>query len=88
MMTKKQLIAATLRESTCPPTYRKVMVEELERRLPETVMKVCNDFKSLEVPCCESCHVGYAHYDMELITLPDQTSAWLCAVKEAISRKE
>jgi hypothetical protein len=91
MITKKQLIATTLRESNCPPMYRKVIVEELERRLQETVVKVCSDFRYLGVPCCESCHVGYAHYDMELITLSDQTSAWLCcavAVALCQSRKE
>jgi hypothetical protein len=87
MMTKKQLIATTLRESNCPPNYRKVIVEELERRLPETVVKVCSDFRYIAVPCCEFCHVSYAHYDMELITLPDQTSAWLCcAVAVALSK--
>ena len=86
MMTKKQLIATTLRESNCPPNYRKVIVEELERR-PETVVKVCSDFRYIAVPCCEFCHVSYAHYDMELITLPDQTSAWLCcAVAVALSK--
>jgi hypothetical protein len=89
MMTKKQIIATTVQESNCPPNYRKVMVQELEGRLPETVMKVCSDFKSLATPCCESCHVGYAHYDMALITLPDQTTAWLCcAVAEALSHRE
>jgi hypothetical protein len=33
----------------------------LERRLPETVVKVCSDFRYIAVPCCESCHVSYAH---------------------------
>ena len=88
MMTKKQIIATTVRESNCPPNYRKVMARELEIRLPDTIMMVCSDFKSLATPCCESCHVGYAHYDMELITV-DQTTAWLCcALVKALSLKK
>ncbi len=43
------------------------------------------DFKDLNVECCETCHEFYPHYDMSLIELPDGAKAWVCDhVKSAI----
>jgi hypothetical protein len=85
-MTKNEIIEKTLKDMNLPePTYDEIVVAELQRRLPDTEIKTCDDFKHLNTVCCETCHTFYAHYDMNLIDLPDGAKAWVCdAVEWAI----
>jgi len=58
---------------------------ELRERLPDTDIKTCEDFRHLNVTCCDTCHTFHPHYEMSLIDLPDGTKAWVCdPVKWAI----
>lgn len=41
-------------------------------------IKTCEDFRHLNVECCETCHNFYAHYEMKVIQLPDGSPAWVC----------
>lgn len=61
-----------------------VTIPELMKRLPDGEVLTCADFDFPE-ECCESCHYAYAHYDMELVDLPDGRKAWICcAVRRAL----
>jgi hypothetical protein len=52
-------------------------------------IKVCDDFRHLNVQCCRTCHEFYPHYDMSLIDLPGGGKAWVCdTVKWALYRKK
>src|ERR1700722_1764454 len=52
--------------------------------LPQADIKTCEDFRYLNVECCQICHENAA-YEMSVVTLPDGCHAWLCdAVKSAI----
>jgi len=87
-MTKADIIAKTLKECRCPvdigeppasdETDCEEVVAELNRRLPDTDIKTCEDFRHLNVECCELCHECYPHYSMGLIDLPDGAKAWVC----------
>jgi hypothetical protein len=85
-MTKNEIIEATLSDmKVLEPDSEKDIIAELQRRLPDTEIKTCDDFKHLNAACCETCHTFCAHFDMKLIDLPDGTKAWVCdAVKWAI----
>jgi hypothetical protein len=58
----------------------------LQDVLPDGMdIKVCEDFKHLNVECCKTCHEFYPHYDMSLIDLPGGVKAWVCdSVKWAL----
>jgi hypothetical protein len=61
----------------------------LHDKLPEGNIKTCEDFRYLNVECCETCHGQYAHYEMQTIKLPDGSPAWVCGpVKWAIYPEE
>jgi hypothetical protein len=90
-MTKAEIIAKTMKDmppiqvQTDPPFSEEQDDEEfiisvLQDVLPDGVdIKVCDDFKHLNVECCETCHEFYPHYDMSLIKLPDGgKAAWVC----------
>ena len=88
-MTKADIIAKTLKECTCPldigepptgdePDYEEIVIAELNRRLPDTDIKTCEDFRHLNVECCEICHECFPQYQMNLIDLTDGTKAWVC----------
>jgi hypothetical protein len=68
------------------PDYQAIVIAELNRRLPDGVkIKTCEDFRHLNVECCDTCHNFYPHYEMRVIELPDGSPAWLCdAVEWAI----
>jgi hypothetical protein len=67
------------------PDWEEIFVAELRERLPETDIKTCEDFRHLDVPCCDTCHTFYPHYEMSLIDLRDGAKAWVCdPVKWAI----
>jgi hypothetical protein len=85
-MTRNEIIEKTLRDmKVIDPTETEFVVAELQRRLPDAEIKTCDDFKQLNATCCETCHTFYAHYEMDLIDLPDGAKAWVCApVKWAI----
>ncbi len=57
-MTKADIIAKTLKECRCPldigepltgdePDYEEIVIAELSRRLPDTDIKTCEDFRHL-----------------------------------------
>jgi len=99
-MNKAEIVSKTLKEmgrislQTQPPysdeqDEEEFIISVLQDVLPDGVnIKVCEDFKHLNVECCETCHEFYPHYDMSLIDLPDGGKAWVCdAIKCALSRR-
>lgn len=46
-------------------------------RLDERV-RTCGDFGHLGIACCDSCHTGYPHYELDLIELESGGRAWIC----------
>jgi hypothetical protein len=61
----------------------------LNDKLPEGEIKTCEDFRHLNVECCETCHGHYAHYEMQVIKLPDGSPAWVCGpIRRAIYPEE
>ena len=95
-MTKNEIIEKTLKEigprlKKHEVPYREasdreqIVITELQKRLPETDIKTCEDFRHLNVTCCDTCHTFYPHYEMNLIDLADGAKAWVCdPVKWAI----
>lgn len=88
-MTKADIIAKTLKECRCPvdidepltghePDYQEIVIAELSRRLPDADIRTCEDFRHLNVECCEICHECFPQYQMDLIDLPDGAKAWVC----------
>lgn len=68
--------------------YEDLVIATLLERLPEGDSQTCKDFKDIDVPCCESCHRGYAHYEMHLENLPGCGKAWVCcAVRGVLLRR-
>ena len=88
MVTKNEIIEKTLKEIS--PSIEESeelysVMAELQDRLPETDIKTCEDFRHLNVTCCDTCHTFYPHYEMSLIDLPGGAKAWVCdPVKWAI----
>jgi hypothetical protein len=92
-MTRQEIIELTLqqveyRRCSTPEGIEandEIVIPELDRRLPEGDIKTCEDFKYLNVECCDTCHTFYPHYDMYLVTLPDCSRAWICCtVRSAV----
>jgi len=87
-VTKAEIIAQTLESMNLndEPEYQTIVIAELYRKLPDGVeIKTCEDFRHLNVECCDTCHNFYPHYEMRVIDLPDGSSAWVCdAVEWAI----
>jgi|ERR1019366_7535828 hypothetical protein len=95
-VTKNEIIEKTLKEIgprleeheepySEEPDWEEIVIAELHERLPETDIKTCEDFRHLNVTCCDTCHTSYPHYEMSLIDLPDGAKAWVCdPVKWAI----
>jgi hypothetical protein len=96
-MNKVEIISKTLKEMgfSTPATQSPFSEEQdeeafvisvLRDALPEGVeIRTCEDFRHLNVECCESCHEHDAHYQMKVIQLPDGSPAWVCdSVKSAI----
>ena len=91
-MTKQEIITLTLQQieyrQNPPPEeiadcvgiegYDDFVIAELNEQLPEGEIKTCEDFKHLNVECCETCHRYYPHFDVKLVTLPDGSTAWIC----------
>ncbi len=80
-VTKNDIIEKTLKEIS--PRIEESeelysVMAELQERLPETDIKTCEDFRHLNVTCCDTCHTFYPHYEMSLIDLPDGAKAWVC----------
>jgi hypothetical protein len=101
-MTKSEIIAITLRalhedqgllaaeEPGCESLedYEDVVIVTLQERLPEGNIQVCEDFKGLNVKCCQTCHTFYPHYEMAVVDLSDGGKAWLCCpVRSALLPK-
>jgi hypothetical protein len=84
-LTKAEIIDRTLAAFGLDDENRQFALDELQKRLPDVDIKTCEDFKHLNVECCEDCHHVYPHYDMSVIDLPDGGKAWVCdTVKWAI----
>lgn len=88
-MTKTDIIEQTLKEIGLrlslheipyseEPDYQEIVIAELQKRLPKTDIKTCDNFQHLNVTCCDTCHTFYPHYEMSLIDLPDGGEAWVC----------
>lgn len=91
-VTKAEIIANTLGSMNLndEPDYEEIVIAELNRKLPEGMeIKTCEDFKRLNVVCCNTCHNFHPHYEMRLIDLPDGSPAWVCdTVRWAIYPEE
>jgi hypothetical protein len=97
-MTRNEITEKTLREIRLrfegreapyseDPDCEEIIVAELQKRLPETDIKICEDFSYLQVECCETCHELYPHYEMHLVDLLDRSKAWVCdSIRSAIIR--
>jgi hypothetical protein len=96
-MTKNEIIEKTLRDMELTPPKRETpfsdepddeefVVSVLQDSLPADLdIRTCNDFRHLNVECCETCHNFYPHYEMSLVDLPGGGKAWVCdTVKWAI----
>ena len=62
MVTKNEIIEKTLREigprlDEHEEPYS--VIDELQERLPDTDIKTCEDFRHLNVTCCDTCHTFY-----------------------------
>ena len=82
-MTKADIIEKTLSDmarvhDTDPDYNAAVVIPTLNERVPDGDSKTCDDFKHLNVECCEACHTFYAHYEMEALDLPEGGKAWVC----------
>ncbi|MGA3107140.1 MAG: hypothetical protein ABSD53_21875 [Terriglobales bacterium] len=81
-MTKAEIIAQTLESMNLndEPEYQTIVIAELDWKLPDGVeIKTCEDFRHLNVKCCDTCHNFYPHYEMKVIELPDGSPAWVAA---------
>jgi hypothetical protein len=56
----------------------RIVTYELQRKLPDTEIKTCEDFKHVNVTCRDACHKSRPHYDMKLIDLLDGSKVWVC----------
>jgi hypothetical protein len=95
-MTRNEIIDKTLKEMgplepeneppySEEPDYEESIIAELLSKLPDTDIKTCDDFKHLNVECCDLCHTSYPQYKMHLVDLPDGGKAWICyPVRRAI----
>jgi hypothetical protein len=94
-VTKNEIIEKTLKEigprlkehevpySEAPTCEEEeIVIAELQKRLPDTDIKTCEDFRHLNVVCCDTCHTFYPHYEMKVIQLPDGSPAWVCDTVE------
>jgi hypothetical protein len=89
-MTKEQVIEKTLAEmsrywcwddgskSSDDSACLAMVIAELDRRLPEGIIKTCGCFKHLDAACCNICHTLCPHSSMSLVELPDAGMAWVC----------
>jgi hypothetical protein len=73
-------------ERDCDPrSYAVRMIAALSERIPNGELKTCRDFQHVGVECCECCHSGYVHFEMEVEDLCDGGKAWLCcALRRAL----
>src|ERR1039458_10241584 len=88
-MNKAEIISQTLRvmKLTVPASSddqdeETFIVSGLQDKLPDGPIKTCEDFKHLQVECCDTCHNFYPHYEMKVIELPDGSQAWVCDTVE------
>lgn len=62
--------------------YETTIVEAVEKSLgqadPDADIRTCEDFRYLNVKCCESCHGMYQHFEVSLIEIESGGSAWIC----------
>ena len=73
---------------TSPEAIAKYTRIRLERRLPAVeTFKTCEDFRHLDVECCDSCH-AYEMYDMDVVPLPEGGYAWICCALDRAIRPE
>lgn len=82
-LNKKDIIEKTLRDmhssaDPAAPDYDEEVVAYLQERVPEGDSKTCEDYKYLNVECCEICHTFMAHTEMDLVALPEEGNAWIC----------
>jgi hypothetical protein len=87
-MTKQKIIEHTLKEMGASSYEYDETVSALQKKLPDTDIKTCEDFRHLKAECCDTCHRMNPVWEMELKKLPDGGNAWVCcAVSRAIFPK-
>jgi hypothetical protein len=47
-----------------------------------TNIRTCEDFRHLNVRCCETCHTFDQHYEMSLIDIESGGDAWICCAMD------
>jgi hypothetical protein len=67
--------------------YIHIVIEELQRRLPDGDIVTCGAFSVLNVGCCDVCHTDPLH-GMTLLDLPGCSMAWICCAVDAASSPE
>jgi hypothetical protein len=93
-MDKAEIIARTLTQMnrtivnqppfSDEPDEEEFIVSVLQDMLPDGDIRICEDFRHLNVDCCQVCH-EHPHYELSLIELQDGGRAWVCdAVKQAL----
>jgi len=74
---------------TSPEAIAKYTRIQLEKRVPNVQeFKTCEDFRHLNVECCDSCHGTYEMYEMEAVPLDDGGYAWVCCALDRAIRPE
>jgi hypothetical protein len=92
-MNRAEIIAKTLMEMTRrmvnqPPCTDEeesaFIISVLQDALPDGDIKTCEDFQTLNAPCCQICHAN-PHYEMSIVLTADGSQAWVCdPVKHAL----
>src|ERR1019366_3274076 len=67
--------------------YIRIVIADLQRRLPDGEITTCGAFRDLNVGCCDVCHTDPLH-GMNLVELPGCNWAWLCCAVDAASSPE
>lgn len=57
---------------------RTTLTSKLAALRPDERVRTCEDFNHLGIACCDSCHTGYPHFELELTELESGGRAWIC----------
>lgn len=57
---------------------RSALLGKLASLRADEKVRTCEDFGHLGIACCDSCHMGYPHYELDLIELERGGCAWIC----------
>ncbi|MGC9199186.1 MAG: hypothetical protein ACP5E5_09635 [Acidobacteriaceae bacterium] len=57
---------------------RSAVAAKLKSLAEDKQVRTCADFGYLGIACCNACHTGYPHYELDLVELELGGSAWIC----------